>query len=544
MPLSGSIRGTRSIDKLRALSDIQPGKSEMEFVVDGDKLELQMPEQYGKMYYSQPAVEHFAAADNGESYVDNEILAVANSGVSREAIAAAAEHIGADIVGEITITGDYQLRLRESLSYDELNELCQELCTDPAISDAYPDWLNVTASDDVSMYQNQVDAFSYGAEVQSDAAANSVDKDDYPLYDMKGISWDKELIHCYRAWKYVQSVPVTPVRVGVIDGCFDSKHENVHFANIFPQIEDCPSDIYHGTHVAGILAGNSSKGVTGVYPYGSQGYLYGYANNKFITAEKDPSEEGWHLFSCNMGWLMSVATLAVQNVKVINISQGLSWYSDRKEYPYAYQRIKKRLDEMGKKLKSKDENEAVKAMFSDPANFDPWVKEAQKVGAFYQRLLDAGYDFLLVSAAGNLGVLDYSTADGLTTLNYPRPLPLPYESRYNSTLNMISETEYSYTGLRPGAEDKYRISTTADGIHIANSNGYFRLDNCDLSFCGDDILNVHDDMFYIESIDGSRKVLQGTVAIKIVEPGHTLGFKDLNLNNAIDLSFMKLELNG
>ena len=87
----------------------------------------------------------------------------------------------------------------------------------------------------------------------------------------------------------------------------------------------------------------------------------------------------------------------------------------------------------------------------------------------------------------------------------------------------------SYIGLRPGAEDKYRISTTADGIHIANSNGYFSLDNCDLSFCGDDILNVHDDMFYIESIDSTRTVMQGTVAIKIVEPGHTLGFKDLNL---------------
>ena len=89
----------------------------------------------------------------------------------------------------------------------------------------------------------------------------------------------------------------------------------------------------------------------------------------------------------------------------------------------------------------------------------------------------------------------------------------------------------SYIGLRPGEEDRYRISTTADGIHIANSNGYFRLDNCDLSFCGDDILNVHDDMFYIESIDSSRTVMQGTVAIKIVEPGHTLRFKGLDLSD-------------
>lgn len=88
----------------------------------------------------------------------------------------------------------------------------------------------------------------------------------------------------------------------------------------------------------------------------------------------------------------------------------------------------------------------------------------------------------------------------------------------------------SYIGLRPGAEDKYRISTTADGIHITNTGGYFRIDNCDLSFCGDDILNVHSNMFYIESIDESRTVLEGTVPNKIVEPGHTLSFMDLNFN--------------
>lgn len=88
----------------------------------------------------------------------------------------------------------------------------------------------------------------------------------------------------------------------------------------------------------------------------------------------------------------------------------------------------------------------------------------------------------------------------------------------------------SYIGLRPGAEDKYRISTTADGIHITNTGGYFRIDNCDLSFCGDDIINIHSNMFYIKSIDESRKIMQGTVPNKIVEPGHTLSFMDTDFN--------------
>lgn len=77
------------------------------------------------------------------------------------------------------------------------------------------------------------------------------------------------------------------------------------------------------------------------------------------------------------------------------------------------------------------------------------------------------------------------------------------------------------------------------------SNGYFRVDNCDRSFCGDDIFNVHDDMFYIESIDSSRKVLKGTVAIKIVEPGHTIGFKDLQRNEQdYEATVASIERNG
>ena len=89
----------------------------------------------------------------------------------------------------------------------------------------------------------------------------------------------------------------------------------------------------------------------------------------------------------------------------------------------------------------------------------------------------------------------------------------------------------SYIGLRPGAEDKYRISTTADGIHVSNSAGFFKIDNCDLSFTGDDILNVHDNMFYIKSIDESRTVLQGTVPNKIVDKGLKLRFMDTSFNS-------------
>mgnify|MGYP004457567995 FL=1 len=48
-------------------------------------------------------------------------------------------------------------------------------------------------------------------------------------------------------------------------------------------------------------------------------------------------------------------------------------------------------------------------------------------------------------------------------------------------------------GLDPEHDDN-RISTTADGVHIANTNGKFRISGCDFSFMGDDDINVHDNI--------------------------------------------------
>lgn len=48
-------------------------------------------------------------------------------------------------------------------------------------------------------------------------------------------------------------------------------------------------------------------------------------------------------------------------------------------------------------------------------------------------------------------------------------------------------------GLDPEHDDN-RISTTADGVHIANTNGKFRISGSDFSFMGDDDVNVHDNI--------------------------------------------------
>lgn len=52
-------------------------------------------------------------------------------------------------------------------------------------------------------------------------------------------------------------------------------------------------------------------------------------------------------------------------------------------------------------------------------------------------------------------------------------------------------------GLDPDFKDTHRVSSTADGVHIANTNGKFRISGCDFSFMGDDAVNVHDNLVVV-----------------------------------------------
>ncbi len=442
IPQITALRSKSVAKKLSALTFAASDEPEMDFFVEGNRFELRMPEQYGKMYYTESDETHYAEVGNGEAYVDNEILVTATKDASGEDIAAAAARIGAEIVGEITVTGTYQFRLQESHAYDNLNVLCQDLCTDAAVEDAYPDWLHFTISDSVSDYENGVGTFCYGDAVREDAKANDVDVYDDPIYDNRGISWDKEIINCYRAWKFVQSegVTVSPVRVGLVDSYFIN-NDDLKFNKIFPSPSSGDPNVSHGMHVANIFAGNSQKGASGVYPYGSLGNpdynLYGYARTLVGRPDPEKTSKDWYMYTSCVANMMSVATLVVQNVKVINISQGHGWGNNTD----GLRTIQDRFKELGKDV-PENQPDAVKAMYSDYSNFEPWVAEAQKVGAFYQRLLDAGYDFLIVNSAGNSGRFDSVSSDGMTELKYPRPSILPFESRFNSPLTMISESEY------------------------------------------------------------------------------------------------------
>ncbi|MHB1485302.1 MAG: right-handed parallel beta-helix repeat-containing protein [Saccharofermentanales bacterium] len=60
-------------------------------------------------------------------------------------------------------------------------------------------------------------------------------------------------------------------------------------------------------------------------------------------------------------------------------------------------------------------------------------------------------------------------------------------------------------GLRPGTNR--RMSSAADAIHVASSQGFCIIENCDFSFMGDDAVNIHDCIGLLDEIISSHEIL-------------------------------------
>ncbi len=82
----------------------------------------------------------------------------------------------------------------------------------------------------------------------------------------------------------------------------------------------------------------------------------------------------------------------------------------------------------------------------------------------------------------------------------------------------------TFIGIDPQDKTGAHVSAAADAIHIANTNGRFRVEGCDISRQGDDALNVHDGLGYIESVSGDIVKMYAS-AFRLFA-GDTLRFKD------------------
>lgn len=299
----------------------------------------------GEISFREPADEHIAYDDaSGQYYVDNEILVTGAESASEEELEQLIDGIGGTVAGYIEITKDYQVELPDTMSLAELEDIAGQLNQNQLVESAYPHYL----------YEMETAAVPNDSEWSSEEWSS-----DYP----EGINWGVEAINAMDAWDYYDQMDY--VKVGIIDSMFDTDHEDLVFTEVWNNPDDLSTetvsidDVNHGTHVAGIIAAgyNNSTGIAGVAP---KVILYGYST--FGSATDDVVTDADRSMAGMMEYKYALANLISADCRVINVSQGLAT-QDSATSSY----------------------------------------HGEILGSFLQKLLDRGYDFVIVQSAGNAG---------------------------------------------------------------------------------------------------------------------------------------------
>lgn len=295
-------------------------------------------------YYGDESIEE--TPDKNEKYVKNVLIVYFESGTSEEEKQAVVDEIGGEIVGRFDTLDQLQIQVATT-GYDDLLSLCERLSARPDVMTAKLD--KVSEADLTPSFKNN-----------SQSAAEKVytypkDRytDNWDEENPGGDNWGLEAVKAPSAWTYNDNLSV--VRVGVVDSGFDNVHEDL--VNVIKKTKQ-PAGLSagvmeHGTHVAGIAAAQSGngKGIAGT-SWNTELYCYGIGAN---SADDNRLMEG-------------VLSAVKDGCKVVNLSWGSSG-----------------------SLSSSSESK------SDRTIHD----EGELASVCITKLLDAGYDFLIIQSAGN-----------------------------------------------------------------------------------------------------------------------------------------------
>lgn len=323
------------------------------FVVLGDVFinKKNNKENIGECYFYQTDSEHITLDSSGIKYANNEILVVAKDNVKKKDIENLAKKYNAEIVGYIEQTGDFQWKLKESHTLDELKEISNKIKLENIIDSVSLNYISEVSESSLPV--------QYGKEWSNE---------EWDENKINGKNWGIKSIQAISAWEILEKYneKVKPIRLGLIDDGFDTGHEDLKFEETFYNV----SSGNHGTHVAGTMAARSdnSIGICGVYPYGN-GNLYGISSRGIHSY----SENGTYDTS-SMYQKIAFAELILRNVKVINISQN-------------------------------NRRNRVNQIVNKETNWEEALNELNEnssiIGDFLNRLIKKKYDFVIVSAAGN-----------------------------------------------------------------------------------------------------------------------------------------------
>lgn len=328
-------------DSAKEIYNISLTKYVMEDVTEPER-EPEPLEDIGEAYFKEPTEDDVVInEETGIMYIKNQVLVSALPGAPKEAFEEIAEYIGADIVGYIELTNDYQFEFQEDKTAEELDNMI-----------AYLNSFSFVSYVSLNLYEANVEERISNDALYNDEKTqgrlNVTDVWDETVPD--GDNWGLEAIRVLSAWD--DKDKFYPVKVGVYDHSF-ARNEDLRYAHVINGNLDEVS--IHGTHTAGILAAqhNNQIGISGVV---TDADLYVCS-----TSAIGSSMEQKHVY----------ATLIGNNVKVINVSMGEDMalqFAASRNIEIAQNRI---------------------------------ILKADILGEFLNKLILQGYDFVIVTSAGN-----------------------------------------------------------------------------------------------------------------------------------------------
>ncbi len=292
----------------------------------------------GFINYYKPIEEEDILEEEGVKYVGDQMVIVSAMNVSYQDMESFFSQRDMEIIGYVELIDTYQVQLNDSFTLTELHNMARELEKERLVDSA-----TVNA-----VHENAGFAFP------------SDPWDGNSNWDQPGSSsgnWGVMAIRAPQSWDRWEPVDV---RAGVVDSVFDESHPDLIFAmtkdnEIFPYVRD-PDEQGHGTHVSGTIGAIHNNGIC-VAGVAENCRIYGYSTLRYEGVIEEVS---------------AIAELAAQDVRVINYSMGL---------------IPEIRDEaIARNGMERDIYYRFAAAFSQTA---------------IKHLLQKGYDFLLVCAAGN-----------------------------------------------------------------------------------------------------------------------------------------------
>lgn len=404
----------------------------------------------GEAYFKEPKEEDIVFdKETGLKYAKNQLLVSAYMGADKSIFEEIANEVGAEIVGYIALTNDYQFEFTKDMTIEEIQVIADYIDSFSFVSAVS---LNVvkenitefTTTDDAiyndgaTSYMKKVDIDKDGEYDYEVLYYNTNEADVWSNETPDGDNWGLEALNVPNAWDHERDF--LTVKVGVYDAAF-GLNEDLIFDDIINNPVD--ADVEHGTHVSGILAAQHNNGI-GISGIATDTRLYAYSCNG--------KEHG-----SSMGDKYAYAILIGNHVKVINVSLGM-------DCTIQY---------------------AASHGVTSAQNYIQ--TQADIIEEYLNKLVMSGYDFVIVTSAGNsenvIFVRDDSADYGYRLYNDRTDSDKPTYSgdvlaQYDCELTSITDSNIRRRIIVVGAIAHSTIGTSTTYNYASFSNVGSRVDIC------------------------------------------------------------------